>query len=73
MRKTFVWHKGRVVEKGTAQAISGPQLIVDLAPYQSVVTGEKIDGRRAHREHLRRHDLVEVGNIFKGVANPIVK
>lgn len=34
----------------------------DIAPYQSMKTGEMIGGRRQHREHLRAHGLVEVGN-----------
>lgn len=34
----------------------------DIAGYRSVVTGEWIGSRRAHREHLKRHNLVEVGN-----------
>ena len=34
----------------------------DLAPYQSIVTGETIRGRAQHREHLIKHDLVERGN-----------
>ena len=40
----------------------GVHLIKDLQPYKSMVTGETIDGRRAHRDHLRRHDVVEIGN-----------
>lgn len=34
----------------------------DINPYQSMVTGEMIQGRAQHREHLRRHNVVEVGN-----------
>lgn len=37
-------------------------VIPDVEPYRSIVTGELIGGRRQHREHLRAHDLVEVGN-----------
>lgn len=40
----------------------GMQVIGDLAPYQSMQTGEIIEGRRQHREHLRQHGLIEVGN-----------
>ena len=36
----------------------------DINPYKSMVTGEMIQGRRQHREHLRRHDVVEVGNDY---------
>jgi hypothetical protein len=31
-------------------------------PYKSMKTGEIVDGRKQHREHLKRHGLVEVGN-----------
>lgn len=34
----------------------------DIKPYKSMVTGEIISGRRQHREHLKRHGCVEVGN-----------
>lgn len=34
----------------------------DLQPYQSMITGEIIQGRRQHREHLRQHGCIEVGN-----------
>src|SRR3990167_2671681 len=44
------------------RAQPGVQLIKDLQPYKSMVTGEMIDGRRSHRDHLKRHDVVELGN-----------
>ena len=34
----------------------------DIAAYQSQVTGEMITSRSQHREHLRKHGLIEVGN-----------
>lgn len=37
-------------------------IIGDIAPYKSMTTGEMIGGRRQHREHLRQHGLIEVGN-----------
>lgn len=39
-----------------------PQVVQDVEPYRSIVTGEVISGRRQHRDHLRAHGLVEVGN-----------
>lgn len=42
--------------------ISLAGIIPDIAPYRSVATGEVIGGRRQHREHLKRHGLIEVGN-----------
>jgi len=34
----------------------------DIQPYRSMITGEQITGRRQHREHLRQHGCIEVGN-----------
>jgi myo-inositol-hexaphosphate 3-phosphohydrolase len=34
----------------------------DFEPYKSQVTGEMIEGRKAHREHLKRHNVIEIGN-----------
>ena len=37
---------------------SAPYIVADYQPYKSMVTGEMIDGKKAHREHLKRHNLV---------------
>lgn len=34
----------------------------DIQPYKSMITGEIVQGRRQHREHLRQHGVIEVGN-----------
>lgn len=39
-----------------------PDVMGDIQPYQSMVTGEWITSRSAHREHLKKHGMVEVGN-----------
>lgn len=50
----------------------GPTVIGDIQPYRSMVNGEMIDGRRQHREHLKRHGVVEVGNdLDKAAPKPI--
>lgn len=33
-------------------------IMADYQPYQSMVTGEMIEGRKAHREHLKKHNVV---------------
>lgn len=43
-------------------APSGPFVIGDIKPYKSMVDGSMIQGRRQHREHLRQHGCIEVGN-----------
>ncbi len=46
----------------------GPMVIPDIQPYQSMATGEMITSRSRHREHLRQHGLVEVGNETKYIS-----
>ncbi len=41
---------------------SGPQVMRDIDPYKSMVTGEMITSRSRHRDHLKRHNVIEVGN-----------
>lgn len=40
-------------------------VIGDIQPYRSMATGEIVGGRRQHREHLKAHRLIEVGNEVK--------
>lgn len=37
-------------------------IIKDIEPYKSLETGEVIGSRSHHRQHLRQHGLIEVGN-----------
>lgn len=41
---------------------SGAYIMSDIAPYQSVITGETITSRSKHREHLKQHNCIEVGS-----------
>ena len=45
-------------------------IVGDIDPYRSMATGEIVGGRRQHREHLREHRLIEVGNEIKAHLNP---
>lgn len=64
MRKRYVQIDGQLVEvtKEWAPEPKASYVIADIQPYQSMQTGEMIGGRRQHREHLRQHGLVEIGN-----------
>jgi hypothetical protein len=69
MRKRYIQdpnppYKLIPAEEYQAPEPSGPFVLGDLQPYQSMVTGEMIEGRRQHREHLKAHNVVEVGNSF---------
>ena len=46
----------------TYEAPAGPAVIPDIGVYRSMVNGQMIEGRRQHREHLKQHGVVEVGN-----------
>lgn len=66
MRKRYIQHPVTLelvpAEEYDRPAPTGPMVIPDIAPYQSMKTGEMISGRRQHREHLRQYGLIEVGN-----------
>ncbi|SUW10795.1 Uncharacterised protein [Bordetella bronchiseptica] len=65
-RKTWVQdpitHKLIPKEEYAPRGPSGPFVMGDISPYQSMITGEMIQGRRQHREHLQQHGCIEVGN-----------
>lgn len=66
MRSRWVQVNGELVpadQVGAAPEVH--HVIGDIAPYQSMVTGEMITSRSRHREHLRQHRLIEVGNETK--------
>ena len=56
--------------QGDPPTRDGPMIMPDINPYKSMVTGEMITSRSAHREHLRRHNKQEIGN-EKLVATPV--
>lgn len=65
MRKTYVYVDGELVEKGSDEHLNkiyGPYVMPDIAPYQSMIDGSMITSRSIHRDHLRQHGCIEVGN-----------
>lgn len=44
------------------QVLGFAHIVADIEPYRSTVTGERIRGRSHHKQHLRQHGLVEIGN-----------
>ena len=44
---------------------AGFYVVPDIQPYQSMVDGSMISSRSAHREHLRKHGVIEIGNETK--------
>jgi hypothetical protein len=54
---------GRVlVDKRPAQVDPGYMVMPDIQPYQSMIDGSMIQSRSRHREHLKDHGCIEVGN-----------
>ena len=45
-------------------------VIPDIAGYKSMATGEWIAGRRQHRDHMKQHGLVELGNEIDAHLKP---
>ena len=62
MHKRYVQINGQLYERGHEPVAEGPMVIEDIKPYQSQVTGEMITSRSQHREHLKQHDCVEIGD-----------
>jgi putative FmdB family regulatory protein len=44
------------------RVINAPRIIQDIQPYRSMATGEMITTRDQHRNHLKQHNLIEIGN-----------
>lgn len=42
--------------------LSAPEVIADKTCYKSQKTGEMITSRTQHKNHLKQHGLIEVGN-----------
>jgi hypothetical protein len=64
MRKTYIYVNGELVEKGSKEHYEslGPTVMPDIAPYKSMIDGSMITSRSTHRDHLRQHGCIEVGN-----------
>ena len=56
--KTIPCECGQVMQ----QVLGFKHVIPDIEPYRSMVTGERIRSRVHHRQHLKQHNLNEIGN-----------
>lgn len=65
-RRSWIQINGELIPKdeyySSGVANQSPVFVADIKPYKSAVTGEIVGGRAQHREHMRRHNLVEIGN-----------
>jgi hypothetical protein len=55
----------------TSDKIAAPMVMSDVSPYRSVIDGSEIGGRRQHREHLKAHGCIEIGNEVTKPRGPI--
>lgn len=66
MKRRYVYDRehDRMVEVTERRVVeaAAPLIMPDIKPYRSMVTGEVINSRSRHREHLRDHGCIEVGN-----------
>lgn len=62
MKRTYVIRNGKMVEKTLQATEVFHQVMPDIKAYQSMVDGSIISSRSRHRDHLRQHNCIEVGN-----------
>lgn len=67
MRKRFRWSDDQkrlvpIEEWHDSSPDVGYTVIKDIEPYQSMIDGSLITSRSKHRQHLKDHGCVEVGN-----------
>lgn len=59
-------YRSYLTDSDIPQSIDGaPMVINDLAPYKSMIDGSMITSRSQHRNHLKQHNCIEVGNETK--------
>jgi hypothetical protein len=76
-RRRWVMLDGELVEVSRAyvqvrDARSSHNVMPDIQPYRSMIDGREITSRSRHREHLRAHGCIEVGN-DPSIMNPVYK
>ena len=65
MRRRYVQINGELREvelDWSPEPRADVHVIPDIKPYRSMIDGSMIGSRSTHREHLRQHGCVEVGN-----------
>ena len=65
MRRRFVQIDGELLEVAldwTPEPTAPYQIMPYIKPYTSMIDGSLITSRSRHREHLRDHGCIEVGN-----------
>lgn len=79
-RSKIVWRDGKILaeyEDGKltylnpeyqapkrSDTVKAPYFMKDIGEYRSPLDGQMITSRSQHRDHMRAHDVIEVGNEF---------
>lgn len=69
MRRRYVYRDGEMVEVGEDYKPDPRKtdwrVMPDIQPYKSMIDGREITSRSRHREHLKAHGCIEIGNETK--------
>ncbi len=63
-KRTWIYIDGEGYEVVNGELIApvAPMVMPDIKPYKSMIDGREITSRSAHREHLKNHGCIEIGN-----------
>jgi len=61
-KQTYVFLEGKLVEKSEAIKSHTVNIMSDIEPYQNMKDFGWISSRSQHREFLRKHNVIEIGN-----------
>ncbi len=74
MKKIYIQIDGHLIEKSTHYSEPvAPIIMPDIQPYQSMADGSMITSRSHHREHLKQHNCIEIGNETMETKPTLVK
>lgn len=71
MRRVWAFRDGKVVEitgererpRNALSSTDGPMIMPDIQPYQAIgIDGSWVTSRSHHRDLLKAHGMIEVGN-----------
>ena len=64
MRRRYIQRNGELIEVGInyVREPRSSMIMPDIKPYRSMADGSIITSRSKHREHLRAHNCIEIGN-----------
>ena len=62
MKKRWIYKNGEAIEIEKYDPKPFHYIMPDIQPYQSMADGSMITSRSHHREHLKQHNCIEIGN-----------